>query len=75
MTGRKETAEDIVGSMTAMKPSGTSGKANMVKLKTTQLPRRGSRKVPEYARLFSEQASRGFHQKYRTYEAAVAESN
>ena len=46
-----------------------------MKLTITELPRAGSLKVPEYGRKFSEDASRNFYQKYRTYEEAVKRSN
>ena len=61
--------------MTGKKGSGTGDKTDEVKLTITELPRAGSLKVPEYGRKFSEEASRNFYQKYRTYEEAVERSN
>lgn len=66
--------------MTAKKGAGTSDKGTgekgeEVKFEITELPRGGSLKAPEYGRLFSEQASRRFFQKYRSYEEALLRSN
>lgn len=61
--------------MTAKEGTGTRDNAEEVKFEITELTRGRSLIVPEH--VFSEQLSRRFHQKYRTYEeaAAVVQSN